>query len=176
MAENNQKDIPTEQTGHFHRCASALHKTRLKFSPWRPPQAVPVAVGTVAPAPQLQTLPASALLSAPSWGWLPNCSSADMGSVDTLPAHGPMAQPSFSLSPRRSLCLSHCPVVPPQNHSCWGGVQCHAVQSLFLLQISVATPANCFKSSSSALQIFLIFFFFPQLPFKSVATLEMQRE
>lgn len=170
MAENNQEDIPTEQTGHFHRCASALHKTRLKFSPWRPPR-----------------------LS--QWQWAQPRQPLSCRRCRTQPCHQPqsgdgsqialaqtwalliLSQPSFSLSPRRSLCLIHCPVVSSQNHSCWGGVQCRAVQSLFLLQIFVATPANCSKSSSSALQIFLIFFFFlPQLPFKSVATLEMQRE
>lgn len=149
MAENNQKDIPTEQTGHFHRCASALHKTRLKFSPWRPPQAVPVAVGTVAPAPQLQTLPASALQSAPSWGWLPNCSSADIGSVVTLPAHGPMAQPSFSLSPRRSLCLSHCPVVPPQN------VQALHSTTLYTAPAGVYNVVLCKAYSSSKFLLLL---------------------
>lgn len=43
---------------------------------------------------------------------------------------------------------------------------------LFILQMAVATLANYPKSSSSAQQIFPIFFF-SRLPFKSVATSEM---
>lgn len=89
MAEDNQKDgHTTEQSGHFLRCALALHRTRLKASPSRAaPAACPMATG----ASQPQRPPAPTPPSALSQGWLWNRSCLDTGSADPDPTRGPPA-------------------------------------------------------------------------------------
>ncbi|KAK4830712.1 hypothetical protein QYF61_012972 [Mycteria americana] len=59
-------------------------------------------------APRLQQLLAPTLPLALSQGWLSNCSCLDTGSADPDPTCGPIAQSSFSLSPRRQMPLEKC--------------------------------------------------------------------
>lgn len=145
MAENKQKKgHTTEQSGCFLRCAPALHKTRLKASPSRyvpgePTRATPAASMTWPHQPLGCSKHWLQLCHLPWAGdspWIALTLLSDMGSADPDPTCGPMAQPGFSLSPRMSLCLRHCPTCSPSKSLLLG-------QCTILCRAKTIPPPNC---------------------------------